>query len=160
MAARKKLPAQPNPVAKRGRPRSPDLVNAMKTSRTQCTALQVALDDPAIAPDTLLYRADVARRALNELWTLAGCDVRARKCASAGAPEKSPREPGVMGGRRGSIARREFSAAVFSAGPLLDRLSVLLAGEAAPRQLAEAAEAAYLAIGRVAAFARLHGRSA
>lgn len=59
-------------------PRSPDLLAAIAAGRRDAAELLVVLDDPRTSPAKLQRAADRARQAMNELWSLASCDVRRR----------------------------------------------------------------------------------
>lgn len=58
--------------------RSPDLVAAMALAEVAAHSLLAVLQDQDATPEQLLAFADTARRAMNELSTLAACDLRRR----------------------------------------------------------------------------------
>ena len=60
------------------RPRSEALLHAIEEARRASTSLVQLLEQETMEPGALVVQADAARRAVNELWTLARCDARSR----------------------------------------------------------------------------------
>lgn len=70
----------------------------MASAHVASLYLLAVLEDQDATPGRLLYVADAARRAMNELWTLASCDAGRRE-DSGGAPRWHTGSLDSQGGR-------------------------------------------------------------